>query len=85
MKICGTVMRPFAPGLHPRSMNNTCTAGGQLAPATTAPAADGFNLLRLRFVRARVQWRGFPYLFQALMLTLFVALTNVQCIIAMLP
>ncbi|MCK4660225.1 MAG: 4Fe-4S binding protein [Phycisphaerae bacterium] len=35
---------------------------------------DGFNLLRLRPVRVLVHWGGFPYVFQALFLVVFVAL-----------
>jgi hypothetical protein len=38
------------------------------------PANDGFNLLRIRPIRALIQWLGFPYVFQAFMLVFFVAL-----------
>ena len=36
--------------------------------------SDGFDLLRLPGVRAFVLWRGFPYVFQAAMLVMFLAL-----------
>lgn len=36
--------------------------------------SDGFDLLRLPGIRAFVRWRGFPYVFQAAMLAVFLAL-----------
>lgn len=36
--------------------------------------AEGFDLLRLPGVRALILWRGFPYVFQAAMLAVFLAL-----------
>ena len=39
---------------------------------------EGFNLLPLPGVRALVLWRGFPYVFQAVMLAVFVALAVVS-------
>jgi hypothetical protein len=42
--------------------------------ATTDKRSDGFDLLRLGPIRSFILWRGFPYLFQALMLLFFLAL-----------
>lgn len=36
--------------------------------------AQGFDLLRLRPIAALIHWRGFPYVFQALMLLIFLLL-----------
>lgn len=41
------------------------------------PTSDGFDLLGIRPVRACIQWPGFPYVFQAVMLAIFTALALV--------
>ncbi|MBI4583756.1 MAG: 4Fe-4S binding protein [Planctomycetes bacterium] len=43
-------------------------------PLAPADSREGFNLLRLRAIRALILWSGFPYIFQVLMLAVFVGL-----------
>ncbi len=46
----------------------------QTARAPAPPSPGGFDLLRIGPVRVLVRWPGFPYVFQAAMLVVFVAL-----------
>ena len=48
--------------------------GRHSAPVAAATPPEGFNLLRLPGVRALVRWGGFPYVVQAAMLAVFIAL-----------
>ena len=42
---------------------------------TSATTPDGFDLLRILAVRAMILWHGFPYVFQAFMLLVFIGLS----------
>jgi polyferredoxin len=60
-------------------LTNGAAVGTVAIGARPGPAqADGFDLLRIPMVRALVLWRGFPYVFQALMLAVFVALAVIS-------
>jgi hypothetical protein len=43
-------------------------------PAERTDARTGINLLRIHWVRSLFLWRGFPYVFQAVVLGVFIAL-----------
>lgn len=44
------------------------------APSPSPLPSPGCDLLRLRLVRAGILWRGFPYVFQAVVLAVFIVL-----------
>ena len=66
---------------------STTAAAANLRAASAGPHAihDGFNVLRLRGVRALIVWPGFPYVFQAAMLAVFVALAMIAWGVHALP
>jgi polyferredoxin len=61
----------------PQSLEQSTPHGSEPSDVDLPPApsrADGMDLLRLRIVRALILWRGFPYVFQAALLAVFVTL-----------
>ncbi|MBI2929592.1 MAG: hypothetical protein HYY24_28340 [Verrucomicrobia bacterium] len=73
-------MKAFEQVNFPRQ-NQAPTGAEQVSLASGFPGAvswsAGFDLLRVPGVRALVQWRGFPYVFQAVMLAAFLALAAI--------
>jgi polyferredoxin len=58
---------------------STTAAAAKLRGPAVGPHAvhDGFDVLRLRGVRALIVWPGFPYVFQTAMLAVFVGLAMI--------
>lgn len=53
------------------SQFEAAASGGRVA--AKRPSSHGYNVLRLRAIDPLVRWSGFPYVFQPLLLALFVA------------